>query len=466
MADSTEDLLDKRAVLLAVGVVGLVFAGVILVTVGLFREDSSDPLGVSSHSPSQDQQKAAPLQLIKFDVQPSARFGTARTMPSIVPGVTWKEVPLTGDGPAGGGKLWVYLPADQHETRSLGCILIGPAGSQLVHGMQLSEGDQAEHYPYAQHGFAVVAFEIDGPLPSENPWDAEYRKAYAKFIASAAGVANARAALKYAKTEMPEVDPDRIYVAGHSSAGTTALLCAEHVDGLAGCIAYAPCSDLEGFLADVVGDIDEVLPNVRQYASEGSPLKQLEQLKCPVWLFHAIDDRTVRLEESRRFVARAKAAGHEITLEPAKRGGHYDAMIDEGIDKAIGWMQREDSQETPLVEAERDVPAPVAQASRRPAPGFQSPPVSSQPAGSSRGRIRAYVYLKIISYPSSGNAENMARSALRSLIWAEPDSIRIDRSANELVIGVRIVSLNTNAAKQRLEDVGFVIGGTRFQPVH
>ena len=143
----------------------------------------------------------------------------------------------------------MYLPADRHETRSLGCVLIGPAGSQLVHGMQLSESDQAEHYPYAQHGFAVVAFEIDGALPSESPWDAEYREAYTKFIASAAGVANARVALKYAKTEIPEVDPDRIYVAGHSSAGTTALLCAEHVEGLAGCIAYAPCSDLEGFLA-------------------------------------------------------------------------------------------------------------------------------------------------------------------------------------------------------------------------
>ena len=457
-------------IVLATGAVGVVLAVVILLIVVVFGGNSSDDLEAAAGSPSLTEGTPAgdyEPPVLDFSRQPSVEFGPERTMSSPVTGVDWKEVQVLGsaNGPGTGGKLWIYLPAGSHEPGTLGCVLIGPAGSRMVNGMPLTEGDQAEHYPYPQQGFAVVAFEIDGALPDENPPDQKFRDAYVKFTAAAAGVANARIALQYATSRMPEVDRARIFVAGHSSAGTVALLCAEHVDGLAGCVAYAPCSDLEGYLTDFVGDIEGVLPNVRRYMKEGSPSNHVDALGCPVMIFHAIDDDVVRLSESSRFATLASNSGHDVTLRPGTRGGHYDAMINEGIKEAIAWMNRTQSP-GPAEMTDNPLPSPPRPRELpRPTPGFQPPPDSASPADRPQPQVRAFVHFKIISYPPSGNPEILARETLRSVVWAEPDLIRVDRAANDLVIGVRVMSLNTNAAKLLLEETGFVIGGTRFEPV-
>ena len=49
-------------------------------------------------------------------------------------------------------------------------------------------------------------------------------------IDAQAGLVNARNALEFVLARVPEVDPKRIYAAGHSSAGTLALLFAEPLD--------------------------------------------------------------------------------------------------------------------------------------------------------------------------------------------------------------------------------------------
>ena len=474
---STDSGIDKRVIVIAVGVVGTVLAMVVLMMVVMFGGDSTGERDTARGSSSgrSDGERAENDAGGTLDFRRESRvtFGTAQTMPSSVPGVVWKEVPLKGSRsePGAGGKLWVYLPEGNHEPGSLGCVLIGPAGSRMVHGMELADGDQAEHYPYAQQGFAVVAFEIDGPLPDENPTDDQFLDAYLKFRSSAAGVVNARAALQYASTELSEVDRDRIFVAGHSSAGTVALLCAGHIDGLAGCVAYAPCSDLAGFLSEFIGDIDGVLPDVREYMVDGSPMTHVEKLSCPVMIFHAVDDRVVGVGKSNSFSTRVKKAGGDITLKLAPRGGHYDAMIEEGINDAVAWMNRT----KPAASISSKGAPSKSQKQPRPTPGFEPPKVSTStrseppavstsPPISSSGSVRAHVHFQVISYPSA-NAEVIARDALRSVIWADPKSIRVDRSANEIVIGVRITSVNTNDAKLRLEEVGFTIGRASYVPV-
>ncbi len=468
ISGADEGAIDKKVIILAAGAVGVVLAVVILMMVVVFGSDpGGDRETASGSSQSGGTQAGADEPgVVDFAREPAVEFGPARTMSSAVPGVAWKEVQLRGnsDNPGPRGKLWVYLPSGSHEPGSLGCVLIGPAGSRMVHGMALADGDRAEHFPYAEQGFAVVAFEIDGPLPDDDPPDDRFREAYLKFTDAAAGVVNARIALQYATTEIPEVDRDRIFVAGHSSAGTVALLAAAHVDGLAGCVAYAPCSDLEGFLAGFVGDIDGVLPNVRQYMKDGSPNNHVEQLDCPVMIFHAIDDRVVRLSESNTFVGRAKAAGHDVTLRTGVHGGHYDAMIDEGIDEAINWMNRT-KPATSTLASDSASPSPSASGRPRPTPGFRPPTMPTPPAMPPGGAIRAHIHLDIKSYPRLGNPETIAREALRSVIWVEPNAIRIDRSTNELIIGVRIMMINTNTAKLHLERAGFVIGGASLKPV-
>ncbi len=478
---------NRTAIFLAVGAVGAVLVIVVLMMVVVFSSDSgkrrraagppfAGSSGHSSDGPTSDFENAisaaneqtsaakAGTGVVDFRREPAVQFGTVRKLPCEVPGVQWKEVSVTGrlGAPGSPGKLWVYVPSGPHGPRSLGCVLIGPAGSRMVHGMELVMNDQSEHCPYVEEGFAVVAFEIDGALPNESPSNGQLRRAYDRFVAAAAGVVNARIALKYATSSMPEVDPNRVFVAGHSSAGTVALLCAEHVDGLAGCVAYAPCSDLEGFLAGFVSDVEEALPNVRQYMVDGSPCTYAQRLRCPVMIFHAIDDDVVRLSESRRFVQLASSAGQNVTLQPGTRGGHYEAMIVEGIPEAIKWMNRTGPAASPTASS----PASALARPESP-PSARTSPFSDAPTPSSmaNGTVRAYVRIKIVSYPRTGHPETIARQALRSLVWAEPDSIRIDRSANELVIGVSVMQVNTNTARIELEKAGFVVAGARFEPV-
>lgn len=272
---------------------------------------------------------------------PPATFGPPRTIPS-EPGVELREVRLSGSGqPGQSGRLWVYLPQGSHPPRSLGCILVAPAGSNLLSGMDLGAGDQPEHYPYARAGFVVVAYDLAGPVRDlERTTISELRQAYAEFSAAEAGLVNAHNAFLYATTKIPEVDPNRVYAAGHSSAGTLALLLAAHETRLAGCIAYAPATDLIAWYAPELRRLEWVLPGCREFLRRSSPITHIEQIRCPLFLFHARDDSTVALRESQQFAERLRQSGGNMTFEIVNTGNHYDSMIGEGIPTAITWLKQ------------------------------------------------------------------------------------------------------------------------------
>src|SRR5262245_35182109 len=65
---------------------------------------------------------------------------------------------------ARGNQVWIYLPMGASTNTPLACVLVPPAGTPLFHGGRLSEEDRAEHLPYVTAGFAVVAFDLSGPL--------------------------------------------------------------------------------------------------------------------------------------------------------------------------------------------------------------------------------------------------------------------------------------------------------------
>src|SRR5262245_14545591 len=144
--------------------------------------------------------------------------------------------------PGHGGWLYLYLPPGEHQPKSLPCVLIAPAGSTLLDGMDLGDGDTPEHVPYVKAGCAVLAYELDGPCYDPTDFE-EMKDAYKAFKDSRAGLVNGRNALEYLLAKVPEVDPARIYTAGHSSAASHALLFAAHEPRLAGAMAYAPAPD-------------------------------------------------------------------------------------------------------------------------------------------------------------------------------------------------------------------------------
>src|SRR5262249_55038981 len=155
-------------------------------------------------------------------------------------------------------------------------------------------------YPYARAGFAVASFEIDGNVP-RGASNKAIVKGACEFRAADAGLANARVALDFLLARVPAIDPNRVYIAGHSSAGTLALLVAEHDPRIKACVAYAPCTDVEARLHGVSLSLENSQPGYKDFLHNSSPRTHAAKLKCPLFLFHAEDDHNVSIRESKAF---------------------------------------------------------------------------------------------------------------------------------------------------------------------
>jgi len=201
----------------------------------------------------------------------------------------------------------------------------------------------AETLPYAEAGAVVTMYSLDGgivDLAAAN--NAELSIAYKKFRKAGAGTVNVRTALAFALAKVPVADPKKIVVAGHSSAGTESLLVAAHELRVAAAIAYCPCTDVQTRMVDFVNPVrgNPLFPDVEIIFQKSFPKTQAAKIKCPVFLFHAIDDSNCPYAESQQFLELPKSSGKDATLsEPAAFGDHYQPMIDEGVPRAIVWLR-------------------------------------------------------------------------------------------------------------------------------
>ena len=245
--------------------------------------------------------------------------------------------------PGQGGQLWLYLPSGRHEPKSLPCVLIAPAGPGEGSGMLLVDKDQPEHIPYVKAGYAVVSYEIDGPFVDDKSKRSE-RDSYDAFRDARAGLVNARNAMEYILNQVTEVDPDRIYAAGHSSAGDLALLHSAHDSRVAGCIAYMPPYDLYKRYYPVPLRLWAMnSPEAQKFINQSMPCNHIDSMTCPVFLFHSDDDQYVTPEVIRNAAREMDDAGIEVHHENSTEGGHYYGMLDHGIALGIEWLNRLDS---------------------------------------------------------------------------------------------------------------------------
>ena len=231
----------------------------------------------------------------------------------------------------------VYLPKVRGGDRSLPAVLVAPAGSNCLCGQSLGDGDSPEHTPYAREGFAVVAYSLAGPMP-DNGSDAMLANSMRAYQRADAGLNDARHAIAFALKRVPEIDPDRLYAAGHSSAGTFALMLAANDSRIKGAAAYAACIDMEARMAPIIPLLKRV-SGFNQFLAKVNPRAFETRLNCPVFLFHAEDDDNVPSSDSTSMEERLKKAGKDVTLITTQRGGHYQSMIDSGIPGAIRWMK-------------------------------------------------------------------------------------------------------------------------------
>ncbi|MEZ6057595.1 MAG: prolyl oligopeptidase family serine peptidase [Planctomycetaceae bacterium] len=256
--------------------------------------------------------------------------------------VDFNSVP--GNNPVGGQmKMRVYIPSGTHDPGTLPCVLVGPAGTNLLTGCDMDADDYHEEtLPYAEAGMVTVFYSLDGGIDDiETIENYELTKAYRQFRSAHAGVMNGRNALEFILAQVPSVNPKKIYCAGHSSAGTLSLLLAAREPRIAACAAYAPATDVEARLAEVLQDpaANLVLPGIRAFLKDSSPKNHLDEYHCPVFLFHAADDDNVPISDPTAFYGSLIAKGKTAKLETVAHGGHYQPMIDEGIPRAIRWFQ-------------------------------------------------------------------------------------------------------------------------------
>jgi len=204
--------------------------------------------------------------------------------------------------------------------------------------MKLAEDDRREHLPYVKAGYAVVAYSLDGAFDRHSA--ASEVRAIESFRDAHAGLDNEKTAVDYAIKNIPQIDASKLYVAGHSSAGTMALLAAEHDHRFLGCIAYAPRCDVGGELEqDEREALSSRIDDFDKFLSSCSPTTHATAITCPVFLFHSDDDETVPTSDVEGFARKLRTADSSVTYCHVNSGGHYDSMLSDGIPQAITWLQ-------------------------------------------------------------------------------------------------------------------------------
>lgn len=250
-----------------------------------------------------------------------------------------------GKSPAGGRmKFRVYLPPNLDPASPVPCVLIPPAGSNLLTGMEIDPPNlipNPEHEPYLKAGFAVVTFSLDGPLlKRENASNHEFKLAHEAFRKSKAGLVNCVHAFLETQAVIPGVDKDNVFIAGHSSAGTLSLLFAEHFPQVKGCLAYAPEVDLEKSMVEYLTEFKSLVPDVENFIILSSPQTHISNLTCPVFLFHSRGDQVTSFTNSEKFASQLNKQGTEVEFVASDGNDHYQTMIDEGIPQGIEWIKK------------------------------------------------------------------------------------------------------------------------------
>jgi dipeptidyl aminopeptidase/acylaminoacyl peptidase len=250
-------------------------------------------------------------------------------------GIAKYEVQLPTGKPT--NHVWIYLP--QNAKGKLPLILIAPAGSPLFHGMALAPEDEVEHIPYALAGFAVVAYDLDGDTGPNRPTTEQALAAATAFKDSKAGLLNEQDALNFALAKVPNIDPNRIYMVGHSSAGAHALLMASQDPRIKACVAYAPVSEVvDRFNPKAMATLSKRIDGFADFIAWSSPDRHLDTLKCPVFIFQAKDDDVVPVAMNIDFQMKLAQTNKKVTLKLVDKGGHFQAMLDQGIPAAIQWL--------------------------------------------------------------------------------------------------------------------------------
>jgi|GEM_PF-2821500 len=293
------------------------------------------------------------------------------------------DLPVPANRPGYQSKIFILLPEGSHSPHSLPCVFCAAPGGTLLTGAKLFPSVIPQLAPWVFSGFAVIAYELDGACEEGAELVVhrdDFMKAYPKFIASQAGMVNARNAIEFTLARVVEVDPNRLYAVGWYETSTTALLFAAHEPRIRGCVALHPTVDVEqdAWVYVTMRDWNIDGP-VKSFLHRSSPLTYVSRIKCPLFLFHGDNDSWELRERTKGFVDRLAKTNSRVTYENDESGyGPGQFEREGGLSKAIRWLKELDQpgSTTP----------PLA---KEPEPASQPPVVSQQPPSSPSGSSAA-----------------------------------------------------------------------------
>jgi dienelactone hydrolase len=199
-----------------------------------------------------------------------------------------------------------------------------PAVLYLHSGFAFAKEDWEEAKPFRDAGFVTMVPILRG----ENGQPGNFTLFYDEVDdAVAAGEA-------LAKT--PGVDPNRIYVAGHSAGGTLAMLAAMTSKRFKACASLAGSPDQGKFLQYEPVDPPFDPENAREIEMR-SPLAYPKSFKCPVRVYYGDEEGPVASKAARRLADKARAAGLDVQAVEV-RGDHM-AMRDPALKLAVAFFQ-------------------------------------------------------------------------------------------------------------------------------
>ena len=215
-------------------------------------------------------------------------------------------------------KAWINKPAAGDKPK--------PAVLYLHGGFAFGEDDWDQCQPFRDAGFVTMTPILRG----ENGQPGNFSLFYDEVDDAIA------AAELLAKT--PGVDPNRLFVAGHSAGGTLALLTAMTSKRFKGCASFSGSPDQVTFLRDEpdLVKFDQTDPN--EYAMR-SPLAFPKSFKCPVRLYWGDDEPPqLFLFSSQKLAEKATANGQDV--QAISVPGDHDTAVAPAMKLAIAFFQQ------------------------------------------------------------------------------------------------------------------------------
>ncbi|TWU60766.1 Alpha/beta hydrolase family protein [Rubripirellula tenax] len=280
---------------------------------------------------------------------------------SDVPSIATPERPQSEEFCPGVDQYTVRLPVDEgqpgqaSEVRVLlpqrlanGPLPDGPlptlvmngSGAYLFSGMSLTDEDMEPMIDYVLKGYAVIGYETDGCQPDfeNDPSLTEFTQMAKDYVASKAGLVNAKRAIDYAVERFAEIDADNLYSIGHSSGGKQALLLAQHDERIRGVVAFAPACRMDigskMTMARMQGADTQRLINE---VNRSMPITHASRSKVPMVLFHSRRDQ---ITTSAEVIAFSLVAGKDAVAIEVKASGHGSVPV-AAFEESIEWLAKQ-----------------------------------------------------------------------------------------------------------------------------